>query len=432
MRFFPESIHVDVEFKELSHDLGVELLQPGASDDEDSSTTSKINSPASSHVNLYDMTTPSPVRGFPVHKHTDYCCSCQQVKELQPSKEPFQSLTNEVILSVFQWLPLSSLLSCARVCKRWKMLAYDDSLWRQINLTRFHFPPGTLGKVLERGCTAVKLAQASVNGPLGHSESPKIQSLRRGTRKRRHSQQVTPSQLAIEYLDLSICKIDDDLLYDLLTRCHKLRKLSLESCQVNKDVLSAIGNLSVNTLEDLNLCMCTGITQNAINQLLVCCKSLNSLNLAWCDLKSASCINSVVSWSSDTLKNLNISGYRNHMTDDEVKLLVQNFPNLVDLDLSDSSITKDSVHLIASFLKKLRHVSLSRCYGIEQYSLVKLGCLKDLQAIEVFGTISEAALKSMNILLPHIRFNSCPFSAIARPTTRTVRKNYIWNVKCWD
>ncbi|XP_071952825.1 S-phase kinase-associated protein 2-like [Antedon mediterranea] len=429
MRFISEPVQ-----SELYKDLGVEVLKPSLSDDEEDS---KSKSPppsvhtASKQVDVYDITsTPSPVRNFPVHDHTGQTCSCQRVKKAIPSKTIFKTLTDEVILSILKWLPIPSLLSCAGVCKRWRTLAYDDSLWRKINLTGYHFSSGTLGKVLERGCVAVKLAQASIEGSLTHR--PNGYSLRKRSYKQICQLNSNQPKLAIEYLDLSNCKIDDDqILYHLLSRCNKLRKLSLESANVNDNLISVIARLSCNTLEDINLGMCTGLTEKAFFQIFWC-KSLRSLNLSCCKLTSAQCLLPFFLMPYPSLKHLNLSGYRFWMNDLKVAKLVENCPNLLDLDLSDSSLTTESVSVIVQGLKDLKHISLSRCYDIEKYSLLKFKSMAHLEALDVFGIVDQQTLDHLKAFMPKLRINKCPFSVIARPTTRAAHKNSIWDVKCWD
>lgn len=47
----------------------------------------------------------------------------------------FDRLPDDVVLKVFSWLTSSELCVCARVCRRWEVLAWEPSLWRTITLS---------------------------------------------------------------------------------------------------------------------------------------------------------------------------------------------------------------------------------------------------------------------------------------------------------
>ena len=111
-----------------------------------------------------------------------------------------------MVLSVFRWLPKSTLARCARgnsrycsvsasgnalyctciktscaVCKRWDRLTGDDTLWKRLDLGLAAVPAGALSKsfnlhialhqgvlgtVLSRGCSILRLARATVAQPI--------------------------------------------------------------------------------------------------------------------------------------------------------------------------------------------------------------------------------------------------------------------------
>ncbi|KFM71683.1 S-phase kinase-associated protein 2, partial [Stegodyphus mimosarum] len=64
---------------------------------------------------------------------------------------PFAKLSDEIILHIFKWLPKTILVKCSQVCKRWRNLSYDETLWRRFDLGRKFIKPGVLGTLLSRG-----------------------------------------------------------------------------------------------------------------------------------------------------------------------------------------------------------------------------------------------------------------------------------------
>ncbi|KAB7498143.1 S-phase kinase-associated protein 2 [Armadillidium nasatum] len=81
-------------------------------------------------------------------------------------EDKFNKLTEEVVLMVFQWLPKFMLARCAQVCKRWKRLAFDETLWRKLDLGAKTLNPGVVGRVLQRGTYFLRLAKAEISSPI--------------------------------------------------------------------------------------------------------------------------------------------------------------------------------------------------------------------------------------------------------------------------
>lgn len=71
-------------------------------------------------------------------------------------------MSDELILAVFRWLPKFMLARCAQVSRRWKRMAFDESLWRRLDLGGKTLRPGVVGRVILRGCNILRLAKAEV------------------------------------------------------------------------------------------------------------------------------------------------------------------------------------------------------------------------------------------------------------------------------
>lgn len=69
----------------------------------------------------------------------------------------------------------------------------------------------------------------------------------------------------VQYLDLSMATISSTTLAQLFSKCHQLRKLSLEHVQLNDAVCKALAQNRKLTV--LNLAMCNGITTYGIRKL---------------------------------------------------------------------------------------------------------------------------------------------------------------------
>ncbi|XP_077531708.1 S-phase kinase-associated protein 2-like [Haemaphysalis longicornis] len=345
-------------------------------------------------------------------------CKRNTRQELNNGKDPFMDLSDEMILDVFKWLPKTVLASCGRVCKRWMRLAFDESLWRRIDLTQKHISPGVLGNVLNRGVVVLRLAMASVKAPV-FGDTPLL---------------CCPADRSwgvskVQYLDLSMASIEVSALSELLGSCSQLKKLSLEQCPLDDHICRLIG--ANRDLESLNMCMTKGFTHAGITHITRGCTSLTSWNLAWSGMTTAS-LDTLVLTVTPKLRKLNISGCRTELSNDHVLELVKQCPRLVELDLSDAAeVSCDALRAIAKGLPNLQLLAVSRCYNIVPATYLVLSQMECLQHLEVFGLLTDAALQSLRSRLPHVDINKQLFSTIARPTTG-VRISSIWGLRVRD
>ena len=58
---------------------------------------------------------------------------------------PFDSISDEVIVKIFSFLPRSSLGKCAPVCKRFQRIALDPKFWKAIKMYKKNVPAGVIG-----------------------------------------------------------------------------------------------------------------------------------------------------------------------------------------------------------------------------------------------------------------------------------------------
>uniref|UniRef100_A0A224YY25 S-phase kinase-associated protein 2 n=1 Tax=Rhipicephalus zambeziensis TaxID=60191 RepID=A0A224YY25_9ACAR len=333
-------------------------------------------------------------------------------------KDPFSDLSDETILEIFKWLPRPTLALCGRVCRRWMELAFDESLWRRLDLSKKHFGPGVLGNVLSRGVVILRLATADIKGPI-FTDLPKLS----------YPSDESLSVCKVQYLDLSMASIAEGTLCELLASCSNLKKLSLEQCSLNDQVCRLIG--ANRSLECLNMCMTRGFTHAGIAAICRGCRRLTSWNLAWSHLTTAS-IDALVLTVTAGLQELNLAGCRTEMTNDHVTALVERCPHLVELDLSDATeISGEAMHAIVNGLPELQHLCISRCYSIAPANFLSLSHMPSLQQLELFGVLNDNHLHVVRRKLPNLDINKQLFSTVARPTTG-IRRTSIWGLKVRD
>lgn len=287
-----------------------------------------------------------------------------QPKEYQP--DPFNRISDEILLQIFSYLPKKALTRAALVNDRFSRVIQDDTLWVQLDLASKCIRAGAISTILCRGLVILRLAQAKIQVPIFEPDFI-----------------ADGYQSKLQYLDLSMASIDCESLTQLLATCRHLVKLSLEAVPLDDSVCGEVANNR--SLEVLNLAMCEGLTANGIALMMSSLQNLVALNISWTHLDSDD-ITAVVGGITPSIIRLNISGCRLSMFDrrefdDEnfkqffyyltyldLKALCSRCPNLAELDLSDcSKLTSESFNAIEN-LKQLEYLSLSRCYNIAMTS----------------------------------------------------------------
>ncbi|XP_010603769.1 S-phase kinase-associated protein 2 isoform X3 [Fukomys damarensis] len=261
----------------------------------------------------------------------------------------WDSLPDELLLGIFSCLCLPELLRVSGVCKRWYCLAFDESLWQTLDLTGRNLHPDVTGRLLSRGVVAFRCPRSFMDQPLVEHFSP----------------------FRVQHMDLSNSVINVSALHGILSQCAKLQNLSLEGLQLSDPI---VNNLSQNSnLVRLNLCGCSGFSESALKTLLSSCSRLDELNLSWCFDFTEKHVQVAVTHMSETVTQLNLSGYRKNLQKSDVCTLIRRCPNLVHLDLSDSIMLKNDCFPEFFQLNYLQHLSLSRCYDIIPETLLHPG-----------------------------------------------------------
>ncbi|XP_041816401.1 S-phase kinase-associated protein 2 isoform X2 [Chelmon rostratus] len=332
-------------------------------------------------------------------------------KEEATSGFSWDHLPDELLLRILFYLPLQDLLRMSIVCKRWHRLAFDDSLWRSVDLEGLTHIGPALQQVLKTGVHRLRCPRSFVEELDFTGEGP----------------------LQMVQMDLSSSIIPTSALESIICRCRELEYLSLEGLQLSDMIISSLSK-NPNLLQ-LNLSGCSGFSAPALADMLKSCSSIEQLNISWCDFNNNH-VKSVVSNLSSGVTHLNLSGYRESLTLDDVKVLVARCPLIQTLDLSDSTLLVADCFPVLKQLKYLLHLSLSRCYHIHLAALTDLGKMFPMLCLlDVFGVVQNSHLPSLKKEMPHVSINSRPFSSIARPTPASrlagcLGDRTMWNRKC--
>ncbi|KAH8337296.1 hypothetical protein KR059_006045 [Drosophila kikkawai] len=321
----------------------------------------------------------------------------------------FDRLSDEILLGIFKWLPKKTLLRMATVSKRFNRCSRDETLWTRLDLGLRTFRPGALEQIMRRGVQVLRLAQTTVQEPA-----------------------FTPSAAAfksrLQYLDLSMAAISKSSLRTLFSQCRQLKKVSLESTELDDDICAEMAKNK--SLEAVNMTMASGLTANSVRLMMESLTNLSSLNISWTDL-SADAVTALVTNISPNVIRLNIAGCRRVLFDSHVATLQRRCPQLLELDLSDcNSLTPEVIPAIMKF-KMLEYLSVSRCYLIPATRFIELKGMPSLTYLDIFGMLSDAAMEVLEKQMPKMGINKFIHSSVSRPTVGT-RRTSIWGLRTRD
>ena len=310
------------------------------------------------------------------------------------STKTLDDLPDEVLLKICAFLRIRNLVSCSGVSKRIRRVCHDESLWQKINLYGKIVPSEFIELVLANGCTYLNLQDVQINGTL---------SLPKYTYQ-------------VKYLNLSGLIANIENVQELLLSCSfSIEKLSLSGLELNEKILSAIFKNENLTVLDLSKCSDGMIFSHEwrieyFNQLLKCDK-LTELNLCHIKFMGSSQWDLVRCLVNNLPPNLEKFGF-NDLFDPEVKIIVNRCKKLTKLDMFGAfDLTKESITYIVEKLPELVELDISmstiRIDSMDFDSLLELKSLSNLKILIIDGpNLDNHLTKSLQSQLPNATINT--------------------------
>ncbi|KAM4749453.1 F-box/LRR-repeat protein 12-like [Rhinophrynus dorsalis] len=276
-------------------------------------------------------------------------------------------LPDSVLLEVLSFLSVRDLIRSVRVCKRWKRLVMDKSLWRSVNLTPYKLNSKILWHLLRHW--------------LGASlQTLKVKGLLQSTKKQEF---LTPAVLQLlekRYPSLQNLYLQETNLRSLSYDCFPSTLKTLELCQCEIPLVwfkvSPCKNRTLPNLENL-------IIKNV--------PSFSNIHL------DTIC-------SHTALKSLSLSGtYR--VSDIGIQKAVLHLKKLEHLKLHGCNITNITLHLIGCHLKCLQTLALTNC-SLTDSGLACLSGVKTLKKLwlEYSLRLSTKSIIAVCISLPSLNY----------------------------
>ncbi|KAL1925296.1 uncharacterized protein VTP21DRAFT_179 [Calcarisporiella thermophila] len=251
----------------------------------------------------------------------------------------FNNLPYELKLEIFKYLSIPQLLIAAQVCKSWRVLAMDGSLWSVIN---FDIIPKISGQsLLELGVYAGRF---------------------------------------LYVLNLRGCYLlSSIILRTFAERCPNIRHLTIQGCKHPSSASIAYLLRHLPNLRHLNLaCLFPKVNDYTLHTLATACPKLEYLNIAWCRSITDRGL-TVILKGCPRLKTLKIDGMVSlgRGGDEVVAEVIKAFEGMRELRRLSmagcSSLTDACIEQLIRYIPKLTHLNLSNCILLTNTALRHLG-----------------------------------------------------------
>ncbi|PFX24613.1 F-box/LRR-repeat protein 7 [Stylophora pistillata] len=313
---------------------------------------------------------------------------------------PYLCMPDELVLSIFSFLPHKDLVSCSRVCWQFYRISMDESLWKVIVVKKNNnITDEWLQIIGQRRPVSLTISQC-------RSDKVTAKGLRDLFRNCSDS---------LEDLNFSRCGgsevIGESILLHVAARCQWLKSVDASWSNIGVSLPewlpssyrpvykvcgkqtwqlitdSAIGSLVSNLpeLENLDLRGCKHVRDSAVKKIVRHCPLITTLALANCPLITDVSLAEIAT-NLPKIRSLDICGC-SKVSDNGICALSKNCHRLELLDLTSTGVGQKSVLSLANYCSQsLCNLKLSFCTDISENTVVHLAkqC-KRLTMLHLYG-----------------------------------------------
>uniref|UniRef100_A0A3Q2P7C1 F-box and leucine rich repeat protein n=1 Tax=Fundulus heteroclitus TaxID=8078 RepID=A0A3Q2P7C1_FUNHE len=307
------------------------------------------------------------------------------------------ALPLEIIVYILSFLHASDRKEAALVCLSWFHASQDLRFQKDV---AFSFPASSSSLALVRGLARKPRCSLKISQLDGFSVSRSLLlEVRRAVMARATelvilrfvSQvllvlQVRAALSGLEELDLSDLRYLSDLTLNRLTGCTpRLRRLSLAGCHIAFEFDPYRGRPAGTAADSSALLSLRNLRRLLTEQ----SSSLKALDLSRTSITPES-LRIVAQVQDLVLEELHLQGCK-ELTDYSVEVLVKHQPGLLKLDLSGCpELSSRTVRAVARGLRSLTHLSLSRDSKITEKGLVELLSVSSLVSLGLSGCLHSS------------------------------------------
>ena len=204
----------------------------------------------------------------------------------------------------------------------------------------------------------------------------------------------------LKYLNLKNCSAFEECFEEILASCNSLQKLSMASTflcmSISQNMIESICYQNGRTLQTLNLSGCCYLDLVSVKKITNYCKNLKNVDFG-CTHMSEDSIKLLVNNLTSTVEKLNL-GFFFCITDDHVKTLVERCDKLSVLILRCTSITNISLaHIIENLPDTLEKIDVSWCSYLTYAKLNEVKSMPNLKVLNCRDLNRELLEKNMHM-----------------------------------
>ncbi|XP_028396364.1 F-box/LRR-repeat protein 7-like [Dendronephthya gigantea] len=325
------------------------------------------------------------------------------VPEARTTPTDINSLSENILLGIFSYLPTKYLCIASGVCKKWHMLCWDPQLWRSMKISKysgsnidkvlytilFRLARSTQGLCLT--LQYIRIVQCECLSDRGLSyiakyciDLEKLEILACPCIMNRGVQNVLENCLRLSWLDVRGCSCINSICQSMITNiqssndtCFRLTYLDISDCVAVDDLGLRMLGFTCKRLETLHMRRCPRVTDVGMQHLAGHCTSLRELSISDC----------------------------HKVRDFSLKEISRYCPSLRYLSLMRCAVTDAGIKMIAKGCSNLRYLNVRSCTGVTDAGVVYVAqnCLK-LRSLDVGKCeITNNTLSALGIHCPQLK-----------------------------
>ena len=354
-----------------------------------------------------------------------------------PGKKKLEDLSDEVILSVLNFLELPDLIRCGLVSKRIRSVSFIESLWQKIDISNSDnsrkkiVSTELVKRILNRSCKILRLRGCKVKGSLQYSDFRLDSSYWSDQDKKNKDKQIKsfdysgsnssicePTyekgiQIASQliHLDLTHCDIKHCVLRVLLTACHSLKKLTLQNLLLPHYMFQRICSQNGPTLETLDLTFTRSspfeFKSRDMRLIVKNCIRLKEVDFSGCRL-SENCMILLIKNLSPNVEKVGLGAFGTDTEDKHIVALVSRCNKITSLNLAfRDDLTDISLTSIMKNLKfTLKELDIGRCEKITYGKLLEMRSMTKLEALNYSTYMYPGDYETLKLTLPQLTNNN--------------------------